>query len=93
MKRLRQICFIAISILGLTAMSFAQTESARIQGTVTDATGAVVAGATVKVTSVGTGRQVTATSASDGSFTILSLQPGRYSIEVTGPISRPPSKM
>lgn len=83
MKRLRQICFIAISILGLTAMSFAQTESARIQGTVTDATGAVVAGATVKVTSVGTGRQVTATSASDGSFTILSLQPGRYSIEVT----------
>jgi hypothetical protein len=84
-SRLRQIFFIALSVFCLAALAPAQTESARIQGTVTDATGAVVAGATIKVTGLGTGREVTATSSEDGSFTVLSLQPGRYAIEVTAP--------
>lgn len=74
---------IAISLLCFAAMAAAQTESARIQGTVTDAAGAVVGGATVKVTGTGTGRTVTATSNADGSFSVLSLQPGRYDIEVS----------
>lgn len=77
--------FIVFSILCMAASSFAQTESARIQGTVTDSTGAVVAGANVKVTSIATGREVTATSSDDGTFSVLSLQPGRYNVEVTAP--------
>jgi len=38
--------------------AFAQTETARIAGTVTDQSGAVVAGATVTITSLATNRQV-----------------------------------
>ena len=82
-KQIRSIFCIAISVVCLAAFSLGQTESARIQGTVTDSTGAVVAGATVKVTSTATGREVTATSGDDGSFSVLSLQPGRYAVEVT----------
>lgn len=81
--RLRNILMIAVSVLGFAFAANAQTESARIQGTVTDATGAVVAGATIKVVSSSTAREVTAVSSADGTYSILSLQPGRYQIEVT----------
>jgi Carboxypeptidase regulatory-like domain/TonB-dependent Receptor Plug Domain len=74
---------IAISVIGFAFTANAQTESARIQGTVTDATGAILAGATVKVTSSGTAREITAVTGADGTYSILSLQPGRYQIEVT----------
>lgn len=69
--------------LGFTLEATAQTESARVQGTVSDSAGAAVAGATVKLTSLATGREVTATSGGDGNYSVLSLQPGRYAIEVT----------
>lgn len=69
--------------LGLMVNVTAQTESARIQGTVTDSAGASLAGATVKLTSSATGREVTALSGDDGTYSILSLQPGKYQVEVT----------
>ncbi|MGD9629161.1 MAG: carboxypeptidase regulatory-like domain-containing protein [Pyrinomonadaceae bacterium] len=84
-QQMKRIFAIAFTALWLATFSFAQTESARIQGTVTDSTGAIVTGATVKVTSAGTGREITTTSGNDGSFSVLSLQPGRYSVEVTAP--------
>lgn len=62
---------------------YAQTESARIQGNVTDNAGAAVAGATVKVTDLTTNRTVTAQSNANGEFSFLSLTPGRYRVEVT----------
>ncbi|MEK7857347.1 MAG: carboxypeptidase regulatory-like domain-containing protein, partial [Acidobacteriota bacterium] len=60
-----------------------QTETARVQGTVTDSAGAVLAGATIKLVSGATGREVTAVSGSDGNYSILSVQPGKYQVEVT----------
>jgi len=80
---LRHILTLAIAILGLFFPIIAQTETARIQGTVTDQSGASVAGATVKVTDLSTNRVVTVQSNEDGSFSALSLTPGRYAIEVT----------
>ena len=82
---IRQLLFAAFSVMCLAMFAAAQTETARIQGTVTDAAGAVVSGATIKVTSTGTGREVTVTSGEDGTFGVLTLQPGRYSIDVTAP--------
>jgi Flp pilus assembly protein TadG len=69
----------------LLAFSFAtaQTETARVSGTVSDAAGAVVAGATVRVTNLGTNRSVETVSNEDGTYSILSLPPGRYRVEVT----------
>ncbi len=73
----------AVSVLSFYIVSFAQTETARIQGTVTDAAGAVVAGAAITVKDAGTGREVKAVSGDDGSYSILSLQPGKYQVTVT----------
>jgi hypothetical protein len=67
----------------LTTFISAQTESARIQGTVTDTSGAAIAGATVTVRDLGTSREVTAQTNDEGNYSILALQPGRYQITIT----------
>ena len=77
------LCCAALVMLLSVAPGGAQTETARLQGTVTDAAGAVVAGATINVTDLGTGRVVNAISNESGEFSILSLQPGRYRVEVS----------
>ncbi|HEX8457854.1 MAG TPA: TonB-dependent receptor [Pyrinomonadaceae bacterium] len=73
------VAFLLLSALPLLA----QTEAARLQGNVTDPNGAVVAGATVTVTDVGTNRVVTTKTDEDGDYTVASLQPGQYRIEVS----------
>lgn len=72
-----------VAILCLTTVITAQTETARIQGTVTDTSGAAIAGATVTITDLGTNRVVTAQTNEEGAYSVLSLQPGRYQITVT----------
>lgn len=72
-----------LSILVLAMSVFSQTETARIQGTVTDSMGAALAGATVKIISKSTGRETSTVTNGEGGYTILSLQPGLYDIEVT----------
>jgi hypothetical protein len=57
--------------------------TARINGTVQDASGSAVPGAVVRATQTGTGAIRTATSGTDGSFTLPSLPVGPYSLEVT----------
>jgi Carboxypeptidase regulatory-like domain/TonB dependent receptor-like, beta-barrel len=59
----------------------AQFNSA-IQGTVTDSQGAVVPGATVKVTNVATGLTRSVVTSADGVYQVLSLGAGTYRIEV-----------
>ena len=54
-----------------------------ISGTVTDPTGAVIAGATVTATSQATNATVTRNTSNDGSFTISGLAPGPYTLNVT----------
>ncbi|MDQ3805185.1 MAG: TonB-dependent receptor [Acidobacteriota bacterium] len=70
-------------LLLLASPGFAQTESARIIGNVTDASGAALPGATVTVTEIGTERAVTANAGDDGAYSVAGLSPGRYRIEVT----------
>ena len=72
-----------LSIFALALMAVAQTESARLQGSVTDSTGGALAGATVKARNTGTGREVSVVTNDEGAYTILALQPGPYDIEVT----------
>jgi len=73
----------AISILAFAFAAAAQTETARIQGTVADTAGAVVAGATVTLRGTETGREVKAVTDADGSYALLALQPGKYQVEVS----------
>lgn len=75
----------AVLILVLiSATAFAQNETGQIVGRVTDPNGAVVPGATATVKSVATGREVNATSNSEGIYTVTNLQPGLYDITTKG---------
>jgi Carboxypeptidase regulatory-like domain len=58
----------------------AQATLGSINGTVTDKSGAVVQGATVKVRNTGTNLEQTIETRSDGSFSIVDLQIGNYSV-------------
>ncbi len=56
--------------------------NAGLTGTVTDTTGAIVSGATVTITNVGTGQQNHATTSSVGTYAVTGLTPGVYSVAV-----------
>ncbi|MGH9800046.1 MAG: carboxypeptidase-like regulatory domain-containing protein, partial [Blastocatellia bacterium] len=75
---LKCILSLALFVVGAAA----QTETGQIIGKVIDPNSAVVSGATVIVKSVATGAERTATTQSDGSYTITNLQPGIYSVSV-----------
>ena len=67
--RLRMI--LAAFVVLLTTALVAQTFRGTILGTVTDASGAVVSGASVKVHNVNTGQDRTTQTSADGSYTVL----------------------
>jgi hypothetical protein len=79
---------LAVFVLSLAFLSsenlFAQAV-AGISGTVTDASGAVVADATVTVTSESTGVAVHATTSSGGTYAVTGLHPELYSVTVEAP--------
>jgi len=66
----------------LTVSALAQTTAGRILGTLTDQSGAAVAGATVLVIDTQRGTSRTVTSDSTGGYTVPDLQPGTYKIRV-----------
>ena len=74
---------VAVFFLLTTVSLVAQTFRGTILGTVTDPSGAVVAGATVKVRNVGTGLERTTTTSTDGSYSIPELPIGSYTVTVT----------
>jgi outer membrane receptor protein involved in Fe transport len=59
-----------------------QAETGQIAGKVSDPNGALVANAAVSIKSVNTGVEVTATSNSDGTYTVTNLKPGLYDVTV-----------
>jgi hypothetical protein len=69
-----------LSALFVPAVVAAQT-SGSIQGTVTDATGAVVTGATVTATNLNTNSPRTATTNDSGFYSIPNLAPATYSVK------------
>ena len=72
-------------ILVLTIAIIGQTNRGGISGTVTDSTGAVIPGAKVTITNLGTGRAVTLTTSSDGTYTANALEPVEYSVLAEAP--------
>jgi hypothetical protein len=64
--------------LGSVLTAAAQFDAATVLGTVRDASGAVVPGAKVTLTSAGTGISVVKTSAEDGNYEFPAVRPGTY---------------
>jgi hypothetical protein len=82
-KRAVLAFFVALACMFLGMASKAQTETARLQGTITDSSGGVVIGATVTVTNNDTGRVATAQTNESGYYVISALPAGHYRIDVT----------
>jgi hypothetical protein len=61
---------------------FAQVESGEVVGTIHDASGAVISGASVSVVNSGTSIRRETTTNGDGEFTVTHLQPGTYTATV-----------
>ena len=78
-RRLARFAASAIALL-LACTPISAQFKASIQGTVTDSSGAVVAGATVTVVNVETNRTQQITTGDDGFYRITGLPPGHYNV-------------
>src|SRR5882724_11986647 len=75
------VCLAAVLLLCSSAIT-AQTFRGTILGTVTDSTGASIAGAAVAVKNVNTGLSRTVTTGDDGTYSVPELPIGTYSVTV-----------
>ncbi len=75
--------FLAVLISASIAGLNAQQPSASVVGRITDASGAVIPGVTVKFTNIDTNISRSGSSNEAGDYTVPYLSPGRYSMEAT----------
>ncbi len=86
MRRLLSFAIFAVSfvlVLFFSVTGYAQTFRGAINGSVTDPSGAVVAGASVKAANTATGIVLSTVSTSGGAFAFQDIPPGVYKITVT----------
>lgn len=83
MRQKFQVCVIFLVTLMMAATLSAQNITATITGTVTDATGAVIPGATVTATNTATGLTRTAQSTGTGAYTLPQLPVGTYTVKIS----------
>ena len=72
----------AAALFFLSANVFAQTQSARLVGTVHDASGAAIPNAKITATQQETKKTTETTSSATGEYVLPALQPGTYSLAV-----------
>jgi hypothetical protein len=78
MKRVSLLGILSIFLL-ITGFSFAQ-ETGQVTGTVTDSTGAGIAGVVVTATNIGTNASRTTTTTKTGSYVLVGLPPATYKV-------------
>jgi outer membrane receptor protein involved in Fe transport len=83
MRYLRSLTCVSV-VLWLALSAAAQQITGSIRGSISDPSGAVVQGATVTAKQTETGLTRAVTSGRDGSYLLVELSVGRYSLEVTG---------
>lgn len=71
------------SLILFTVSTFAQIGVSGVSGVVTDSTGAVIGGATVTVTNIGTGNVKEISSDESGQFIVKDLLPARYFVKIS----------
>ena len=82
MKRHKPLNSIILALAALFISTLARAQTASVTGTITDASGAVIPGATVKAHNSGTGAERAVTAGETGVYRIPNLPPGHYVISV-----------
>ncbi|MGI8989727.1 MAG: carboxypeptidase regulatory-like domain-containing protein [Bryobacteraceae bacterium] len=85
MSAKKSLALISFCVLSLASILPAQTSTAELNGSVTDASGAVVANARVVAANAGTGLSREAVTNGTGSYVITLLPPGNYNLSVEAP--------
>ena len=73
---------VAMCLVAFACIAVAQTDRGSITGTISDATGAVVANAAIEAKNVATGQTYSATSTQTGNYTLPQLPAGSYEVLV-----------
>ncbi|MGH9385492.1 MAG: carboxypeptidase regulatory-like domain-containing protein [Vicinamibacterales bacterium] len=83
---MRRTALALLVAMAVAVPAWAQFDTASVVGTVRDSSGAVIAGATVTLTSAATGVSVTRTSNANGLYEFITVRPGTYIVtgEQTG---------
>src|SRR5437763_3247818 len=76
---------LSIILFLFATLLFAQTERANLTGTVSDPSGAPIAGAAVKVIHLATNTTTTVRTTGVGDYNVSNLSPGQYRVEVSAP--------
>jgi len=78
----KRLSFCILLVLFASVCEFAQNANGRITGVITDPQGAVIPGAKISVTNVATNESRQSTAGSDGTYQVLNLPIGNYSVTV-----------
>src|SRR3974377_2299623 len=82
MLKLHRFCGFVVAVLA-ASMAVAQPGTGTLKGVLTDNSGAVIPAAVVSV--AGTGVQKAARPGADGSYCVVGLAPGQYTVRVAFP--------
>ena len=80
---LRYVPLVLSAFLLVQVAAFAQSDTGNLSGTVKDQNGAIVLGATVTAKNQRTGEERTATTNTDGTFSIRALKASAYTVTAT----------
>ena len=83
MRTLRHISWCALATVCMMSQAYGQLTTATVRGTVTDATGAAIPGATLSLDNLARGASRTGTSDASGRFSFDFVQVGSYRLTVT----------
>jgi hypothetical protein len=83
MKCMKQFALLSTVVYMLISVTFSQTSSTSLQGTVTDPSGSAIPGATVTLSNAEAKVERTVVTGPQGGFRILALPPGTYDLTVT----------
>jgi len=79
------VLLLLVGVLGVLQPAFGQEVTAAIVGTVTDPSGAPINGASITVTDTERGTVLTARTTDAGSYTVLRVPIGTYTLKVSAP--------
>lgn len=82
MRFVSRLAAVIAFFLSLGTLAFAQSATTSVHGTISDAKGAVVVGATVTISDPATGLSRTVTTGAQGEYQFLELPPATYELTV-----------